>query len=477
MTKPTPSNARPRLVIAGASGFIGTAACRELAADYDIIALTRSHARSTTADPDIPITWRHCDLFSMRQVEAALEAADYVLYLVHSMLPSSRLTQAKPEDMDLLIADNVARGAARQGVKQILFVGGVVPEGFEISRLLWSRREVEMTLGSHGTPVTALRANLVVGAGGTSLRLLVNLVRRLPLLPLPRAAHSRTQPIALRDVLKAIRHCLGNSDTYGQHFDIGGPEVLTFAEILQETAAVLGVRRLVFTVPFLPLALTVPFVRLFSGASSALVNALVESLPQDTAIRDNPVQRAIQAGALPYRQALAAALDPVHKTFLPSPRLVTRDHDATAIREASVVRSIQRIILPPGQNAAWVAGNYFRWLPRFLWPLVDCQFDAIGSCAVCIRFPRVCLLTLTFKPKHSTPDRQLYFITAGSLARRDSELQGRFEFRDVLNGRYTIAAIHDFPPALPWYFYIMTQALTHSFVMRTYQRRLARLAR
>ena len=145
-----PSQQRPTIAIAGASGFIGTAVCRELSKDYDIIALTRSPARSETADPDLPITWCHCDLFCASEVEAALSEADYAMYLVHSMLPSSRLTQAKPEDMDLLIADNFARAAQANGVKQILYVGAIVPDSFEVSRLLWSRREVDLRRAPSG---------------------------------------------------------------------------------------------------------------------------------------------------------------------------------------------------------------------------------------------------------------------------------------------------------------------------------------
>ncbi len=467
---------RPRLAIAGASGFIGTAVCQELARDYEIIALTRSPARARTQDPRFPITWCHCDLFSMRQVAAALKGAEFAIYLVHSLAPSARLTQAKPRDMDLLIADNFARAAARNGLKQVIFIGAVVPDGFRIAPLLWSRRETEMTLASHGAPITTLRADLVVGPASSSLKMLVKLVKRLPILPLPRAARSHTQPIALVDLLRAIRFCLSNPRTYRKHFDVGGPEPLSYQEILRQTAAVLGLRRTIFTLP-LPLWLVAPFVRLFSGAPYALVQPLVESLPQDTVIKDNLVQQAIKGGALTYQRALKDAIDPKTKELLPHPRLVNRDEDIAAMREASVVRSIQRIILPPGENAAWVSGNYFHWLPRLLWPFVDCQFDKIGSCSIYIRFPRLHILSLTFKPDHSTPNRRMYFITGGLLARTNSDLQGRLEFRDALDGRFTIAAIHDFPPSIPWYVYNSTQAIIHLVVMRIYQRRLARLAR
>jgi hypothetical protein len=307
--------------------------------------------------------------------------------------------------------------------------------------------------------------------------MLVNLVKRLPLMPLPRAARSLTQPIALRDLLRAVRHCLDNAETFGKPFDIGGPQALSYRTILEQTAAALNLKRGIFTLPFLPLGLVAPWVRLISGAPNALAQPLIESLPQDKTVKDNPVQRAIGADALTYREALEAALDKPRGELLPSPRLVIREQDDTAVREASVVRSIQRIILPAGENAAWVSGNYFHWLPRFCWPFVECRFDAIGSCSVWVRFPRLQLLRLTFMPEHSTPHRQMYFITGGFLARPGSAPQGRFEFRDVLGERFTMAAIHDFPPRLPWYVYNATQAVVHLFVMRVYQRRLARLAR
>ena len=307
--------------------------------------------------------------------------------------------------------------------------------------------------------------------------MLVKLVKRVPVLPLPRSALSLTQPIALQDVLKAVRFCLGNPDTYRQHFDIGGPELLTYKMILQQTAEALGKRRLMFTVPLLPLSLVALFGRLVSGAPAVLVQPLVESLPHSTPVKDNLVQQTIAPTAISYREALTACLDASRQNLLPGPRLVQRDHDDLAIREASVVRSIQRIVLPAGEDAEWVSGNYFRWLPRFCWPFVACKFDDIGSCSVCIRFPPLHLLTLTLKPDHSTPNRRMYFITGGWLARKDTDLRPRFEFRDVLDGRFTIAAIHDFAPSIPWYVYNMTQAPIHLFVMRVYQRRLARLAR
>lgn len=472
----TDHHARPRIAIAGASGFIGTALCPLLAERFEVIALTRSPARAQTPDPTGRIQWRQCDLFCSSALVDGLADIDYAVYLVHSLAPSSRLTQASPRDMDLVLADNFAHAAAANGVKQIVFVSGVMPESFRFSPLLWSRREVEMVLGSRGTPVTALRASLVMGPGGTGPRLLLDLVRRLPLLLLPPAAGSVTRPIALSDLLRAILHCLGQPERFRGAYDIGGAESLSYEAMLRETAAALGLRRRFVKVPVLPVGLASLTARAISGAPAAMVGAIVESLPQDTRMRDNPVQQAIEPHALGFRAALEASIDPATRRLLPSPWQRLKEQDREVMREQSLVRSIQRAILPPGQDAAWLAGNYFRWLGDCCWPLVRSQVDDDGHVEVWSRLPRLRMLRLRHMASESTPERQIYEIAGGLLA-RPGEGRARFEFQTLLDGRYTMTAIHDYAPAIPWYLYILTQAVAHRLVMRRYQSRLARLAR
>ncbi|RNE91922.1 NAD(P)H-binding protein [Marichromatium sp. AB31] len=466
---------RPQVAVAGASGFIGTALCRALAEHHEVVALTRSPARARIPDPERRIGWRRCDLFDVEAVRAGLQGCDLAVYLVHSNAPSSRLTQAAARDMDLILADNFARAAAACGVRQIVFVSALIPEGFEIAPLLWSRREVELTLAAHGTPVSVLRAGLVVGPGGSGLGLLVDLVRRLPLLALPPEARSPTRPIALDDLVRAILLCLERPEDYRGVFDLGGPEWLSHAEMVRQCAEVMGVRRWVFTLPWLPLGVVAWVARRVSGASPALVGPVVESLPQRLRIRDNALQRAIAPSALAFRRALAQSLAADGRHLQPNPRRPIQLEDRAQLREASRVRSIQRIILPPGQDAAWVAGNYFRWLGRCCWPLVASRECADGGWEVGLRLPRVVLLRLRPAAAMSTAQRRVYHIDGGLLAR--AETGGRFEFHTLLDGRYTMAAIHDYAPALPWYLYLWTQAAIHLRVMRRYQRRLARLAR
>jgi uncharacterized protein YbjT (DUF2867 family) len=473
--KTTPSRL-PRIAVAGASGFIGTALCPRLAERFEVVALTRSPARAATPDPRGIVAWHRCDLFSLPDLSAALAGIDYAVYLVHSLAPSSRLTQARPRDMDLVLADNFAQAAADNGVKQIVVLSGVMPESFRFSPLLWSRREVEMVLASRGTPVTALRASLVIGPGGTGPGILLDLVRRLPVLLLPPAARSSTRPIALADLVRAILFCVGQPHTCKGAFDIGGADCLSYEAMLRETAQVLGLRRRFLRVPMFPVGLTALAARAASGAPAAVVGAIVESLPQDTVMRDNPVQQAIEPGALGFRAALAASIDPRSGRLLPSPRQRLQAEDRELMREQSLVRSIQRALLPPGQDAAWLAGNYFRWLGECCWPLVRSRISAGGDIEVWSRLPRLCMLRLRYDAPASTAERQVYRISGGFLA-RSSSVQARFEFQTLLGGRYTMTAIHDYAPALPWYLYIISQAVAHLLVMRRYQRRLARLAR
>ncbi|MBK1649979.1 NAD(P)H-binding protein [Rhabdochromatium marinum] len=481
----------PRIAVAGASGFIGTALCPHLAEQYQVRALTRSPTRAARPSAQPGLEWEYCDLFSVEAIRHGLRACDFAIYLVHSQAPSSRLTQAQPRDMDLILADNFALAAAAHGLRQILFVSGLPPRGFEFAPLLWNRREVEMVLAARGTPVTALRTSLVVGPGGSGPALLVDLVRRLPVFLLPPGADSLTRPIALTDLIRALLHCLGHPETYTGAFDIGGADCLSYAEMLRLTAAALGRKRVFMSVPVLPPSLAALSAQLVSGAALELVGAIVESLPQDTQMRDNPVQRAIAAQALGFRAMLAALLKP--SALPPRARASWQPADQAQLRAQSRVRSIQRILTPPGLDAAWVAGNYFRWLGRCCFGLVKTQVDAAGHWTVNPRWLPITLLRLEYQPTHSDSHRRVYHISGGWLARTPepepkprSELEAmpaseprpavaRFEFQTLLDGRYTMAAIHDYAPALPWWLYRFTQAPLHLWVMRRYQERLARL--
>ena len=472
----TASTDRPTVAIAGATGFVGTALRQALVEQVDVVALTRSPVRAqANASSESHVEWRHCDLFDPYAVKQGLEGADYAVYLVHSMHPSSRLTQAKVADLDLLMADNFARAAETQGVQQILYIGGLLPhDAPDLPRRLRNRREVEQALGSGATPVTTLRAGLIVGAGGTWLRMVINLVRRLPVMVLPAWTQATTQPIARADVVRGLLRCLGDPDTYGAVYDVGGPRRMTYRDLLQETARVLGLQRSMVTVPVGSPRLSKLWVRVFGGAPWAIVSPLIDSLRYQAKVRDNPLQRWLMKDPTPYAAALRDAVDAAGRPQ-PNPRADLRSADDAVIRENSHARSVQRLPLPPGFTARDVADEYMRWLPSFGWPFLKCAVLEKRTVRFQLRPFNLTLLELTFAPERSPKGRELFFVTGGLLADLQSTRTGRLEFRCTLDDRVVIAAVHDFSPMLPWYVYNATQALAHLLIMNGFGRHLQTL--
>lgn len=467
---------KPKLVVAGASGFIGTAVCQELVKNFDVVVLTRSRSRSQRVNPAIQISWLFCDLFSRRDVENALAGAEYVVYLVHVRMPTARLDQSHSDDINLLLADNFARAAQINNVRQIIFFGGMISEENISFKILESDNEVLRTLSSYNVPVTSVRAGIVAGPGGIFIRLIGTMTLRFPIVIVPRWALKPRQPISVKDVAKAIHYCIGNRETFGRQFDIGGPDLMPFDEMIKMTASALGKKRIIITTNFFSPRLYALWIRLLCiGTNKKVIDLFIESLHHNMQASDNPLQHFIMKDAELYSTALTACIDKETNRFLPNPRINASNEDHTDLSFESRVRSIQRFALPENGDAAWLAETFFRWLTEFVKPFISVNIDSDGSGSFFTRFPKLKLLALTFKPEHSSLHRRMYFITGGVLLKPMIERKARLEFRDVLNGRFTIGAMHDYTPRLPWYFYISTQAMLHSFVMRAFQKHLEKM--
>jgi uncharacterized protein YbjT (DUF2867 family) len=460
---------RPVVVVAGASGFVGTALLPMLAKTCEVVALSRSAAA------DIPgVRWERCDLFSLLQTERALQGADYAIYLVHSMLPA-RLTQARFEDMDFILADNFARSAARAGIKQIVYLGGIIPDDAQLSRHLASRLEVERVLAARGVPVTSLRAGLIVGPRGSSFRMVVRLVQRSPLLLCPRWTRSMTQPVGLRDVVQLLGFCLGREEMFGRAFDLGGGEVMSYVDLLRRTAARLGKKRFIVAVPFVPTWLSVWGVRVVTGAQRELVAPLVESLRHAMVAHAPTLQERAGIESQPFEEALDTALAPEAEAPEADEHLARRDH---RYDEGRYVCSIQRLPLPPGRDAEWVTREYAQWLPSLFKYILRVKVDDELNFAFRVTGLRRPLLELSHSASRSSSDRPLYYITGGLLTReadvRDGRAPARLEFRESPDRRSVLAAIFNYRPSMPWWFYLHTQAPMHLLVMRLFGWQLAR---
>ncbi|MFZ5645855.1 MAG: NAD-dependent epimerase/dehydratase family protein [Bacillota bacterium] len=466
---------RPVVVIAGATGFVGKALISALRSHYRLICLTRGQIDESNVFCNPDITWRQCDLFSLIDAEKALGCADYAFYLVHSMMPSARLTQGSFEDMDLIMADNFARAASLNGIKQIIYLGGLVPDkGKKLSLHLRSRLEVEKTLGSYGVPVTALRAGLIIGAEGSTFRILVRLVERMRFMVLPKWMYSLTHPISLSDVIEIMRYCLGNPFTFNQSFDIGGPDVMTYHDMVKKIAEVMGYKRHILTIPFFSSKLAGLLLSLFTNSPKSLVAPLVESIKTPMVAGNLRLQNEMSLPGMSFDKSVKLALS--IKSGV-NERTTPRKKSKKLSKQNNVmsVRSVQRLPLPGGIDADWVALHYSTWLPGLFKTFIKVKVDYKG-CYFYFRFLRKSLLDLTFSHDRSSKDRPLYYITGGLLARLNLlPHKGRFEFREVLDNKYVLAAIHDYVPTIPWFIYNLTQARLHIWVMHKFGKHLTQI--
>lgn len=457
----------PTIAVAGATGFVGRHLCALLAErGHPVIGLGRSVPDGVLQDG---ITWRRADLYRLRQTERALAGADVVIYLVHSMLPGTRLQQGRFEDLDLLLADNVGRAAAAVGADRIVYLGGLLPPSGGGSRHLDSRREVEQALAAHGVPVTTLRAGLVIGPQGSSFRILERLVTRLPAMLMPRWTRERSQPIALDDVLELLARIVAQDAARGLSIDVGGPEVLTYRDLIARTASALGLRRRLVDVPVGSPFLSELWVTAVTGVPRQLTGPLIESLEHSMLAGDRSVQQALGVEGLGVDEALRRAVS----GQIAAPDVTPPRGPPTEGAGRDTVRSVQRMRLPPGWTAAQAAQAYLDWLPRALFPLLRVRAADDGA-AITLRGVGLPLLVLRSDPQRSTPDRAVLTVVGGVLARPLDPPRARLELRQVLDGRTLVAAVHDFEPRLPWVVYLLTQAQAHLVVMHAFGAWLAR---
>lgn len=451
MTKPT-------IVIAGASGFVGRALAPLISDRFRVVGLSRTPREAEEGFDEL----RSCDLFSLKQAEAALEGADYAVYLVHSMMPSAKLTQGSFADLDLVCADNFARAAAQHGVKQIVYLGGLCPSSGQLSKHLESRLEVEEVLGSHDVPVTTLRAGLILGATGSSFQILVRLVKRLPFMICPAWTNTRTQAVALTDVTELLQFAIAQPECFGRTYDIGAPDQVTYRSMMKLVAELLGKKRFFAPVRLMSPGLSRLWVTLITGAPRALVSPLVQSLRHEMIAKDDELARLAGVQMQTTRGALEHALAEC-KTTTDAPHAF----GGTAKSDHRYVRSVQRSRLPDRCTAERAAGQYLLWLPRALPGLIRVEPGPDRRFRFVLGSTGLVLLELGHSADRSSSDRQLFYVTGGALARPQNR-QARFELRQVLDGQTLLTVVHDYEPRLPWFIYVCTQALMHKWLMKQF---------
>ena len=300
-----------RILLTGATGYIGGRLAPALLEEGRQV---RCLARTASRLRDVP--WRdrvqvaEADVLDGPSLRAALDQVDVAYYLVHALT-----TGAGFEARDREAAGTFAAAARAAGVRRIIYLGGLAPADGPLSPHLRSRVEVGEIFLASGVPTVVLRAAVILGAGSASFEMLRYLTERLPVMVTPRWVRTRIQPVAISDVIRYLCACAGIPAELNRTFDIGGPDVLTYAEMIQRYAAVAGLRRrLIVPVPPLTPGLSSHWVGVVTPVPRGIARPLVESLRHEVVCAEHDIARYVPdppQGLLGFDDAVRLALQRV----------------------------------------------------------------------------------------------------------------------------------------------------------------------
>ncbi len=291
--------ARGPVLVAGASGFVGQRLCPELiAAGHEVRAMTRHPDRYRGDGAAV-----RGDVHDPATLTAALRGCRAAYYLVHS------LASKDFERLDADAALAFGKAAAEAGVQQIIYLGGLGSETDTLSSHLRSRREVESLLGSAGVPVTVIRAGIIVGSGGISWEMTRQLVDHLPAMVTPRWVRTRTQPIAVADVIRYLVGVLDEPRALGRVFEVGGPEVLEYVSMLRRVAAIKRRPLVIVPVPLLTPGLSSRWLSLVTDVDTQTGRSLVDSMANEVVVHDDSIRSVVPFEPMGYDEAVRVALE------------------------------------------------------------------------------------------------------------------------------------------------------------------------
>ena len=290
------------ILVTGATGFIGSRLISSLSSSgYAIKGMSRKKLQDSNN-----VKYVQADVFDVDQLEKIMSGIDIAYYLLHSM-EGSKEQWKEFASRERIQAQNFLKAATKANVKRIIYLGGLVNDSLELSPHMQSRKEVGVILASGNIPVTQLRASLIIGAQGGSYAMLRYLVERLRIMVTPSWVKSLAQPIAVDNVIEYLVGCMNNSETSGKIYEIGGPDTMTYEELMRVYSAYLNKNLFVIQIPFLTTRLSSYWVDLITPVKASLARPLIDSLVHDTIVTDNSITKIIPIRLKSVREAIDIA--------------------------------------------------------------------------------------------------------------------------------------------------------------------------
>lgn len=301
-TRPDPGIGK--ILVTGASGYIGGRLVRELLArGYKVKVMVRSNPQVYKNQwPEVEVAM--ADVLDIERLKSALDGVEAAYYLIHSLYLGPKAF----ESTDIKAADNFAKAAAEKKVKRIIYLGGLGDVKSHLSHHLTNRIDVAIRLIMGEVPVTTLRAAVIIGSGSASYEIVHHLVKRLPILLIPPWAKSKCQPIAVSDVIKYLVGVLEVPETSGKYFDIGGKDILKYEDMMRTFARVINKKMLFIPVPFNNVKFYSYFSSLITPLPYTLISCLIESLQNEVISQDESIRKLLPFEPISYEYAIRQAL-------------------------------------------------------------------------------------------------------------------------------------------------------------------------